>query len=125
MRVAIAVQRVAHGAGRGRLCAAEQLVEVLGILARACSEPSAILRLSSPAGSALVTSAARRNARTRYVGAPLRSSWKAICRSAHTGSTGFTLEQAGPRLVRGRSGWDNARMRSDTGSRTRSTSDSI
>src|ERR1035438_9564544 len=54
---------------------------------RASSVPAWIRRSSSPAGRPSSTSAARRNAWTRYVGAPPRSSWNAICRNASTGST--------------------------------------
>src|ERR1700761_4793818 len=53
---------------------------------RSCSVPSVIRRVSSPAGIAASTAAARRKACTRYVGALARSSSKAIRRSADSGS---------------------------------------
>src|SRR5215472_8138699 len=53
----------------------------------ACSVPSLTRRSSSLAGRLATTAAARRNACTRYVGAPARSSRNAICRNARSGST--------------------------------------
>src|SRR5580704_19186454 len=54
----------------------------------ASNVPVAFRRSTSPGASSASTAAARRNARTRYVGSPPRSSSNAICRNACTGSTG-------------------------------------
>ncbi len=88
--MAVAAQGGAQASPRGRLHLPEQAGEVAGLASlvassmasavtgpipgSAVSVPLPTLSARSAADRSLTTSAARRNARTRYVGAPARSS---------------------------------------------------
>ena len=97
-------RRLRAGRPGTRAAAAGRLLDDLGgrgpIPGRARSVPWPIRCASSPGASSSTTCAARRNARTRYVGAPARSSSNAICRNACAGSTCPVLPQQ-PGSMRG------------------------